>query len=123
MGEKRKPFGHWGKVIGNESDSMQSNFNWLSSHTHLIHPAFYIITIKLGKKQDIPFSILHMQPSKQKSFEGRRSFVSNAKPVFSWQIIAGLAHFPAELTLVTTSTLKTCQVTAYQLVFARLLVM
>lgn len=96
MCEKRKPFGHWGKVIGSESDSMQSNFNWLSSHTHLIHPAFYIITIKLGKKQDIPFSTLHMQSSKQKSFEGRRSFVSNAKPVFSWQIIAGLAHFPAE---------------------------
>ena len=96
MCDKRKSFGHWENVVGSESDSMQSNFNWLSTHTHLIHPAFYVITIKLGKRRDIPFSILHTQSSKQKSFEGRRSFVSNAKPLFSWQIIAGLAHFPEE---------------------------
>ena len=96
MCDKRKSFGHWENVVGSESDSMQSNFNWLSTHTHLIHPAFYVITIKLGKRRDIPFSILHTQSSKQKSFEGRRSFVSNAKPLFIWQIIAGLAHFPEE---------------------------
>ena len=93
---RRESFWLLRNVAGSESDSMQSSFNWLSSHTWLIHPALYVLSIKLGKRWDIPFSILHMQSSKQKSFEGRRSFVSKAKPLFSWQIIAGLAHFPAE---------------------------